>query len=135
VDPGITDGHHGIAHKADGDAPKLAQNTQINRWYAQQLAYLVTRLKAIPEGDGTAFDNTLILWTNEQAKGNNHSVDRMPYLLIGNAGGYFETGRYVRQASEATHNQLLVSVLNAMGIETDEFGNVAYGTGPLPGLR
>jgi hypothetical protein len=130
----IEDGHHTIAHKADADTAKLAQNTLINRWYAEQLAYLVAKLKATPEGDGTAFDNTLILWTNEQAKGNNHSVDRMPYLLIGNAGGYFQTGRYIQQASEVSHNQLLVSVLNAMGIETEEFGNVEYGTGPLPGL-
>lgn len=134
ADPNVSEGHHALAHKGDEDAAKNELNTQINRWYATQLAYLVDKLKSIPEGDGTLFDNTLILWTNEQAKGNNHSRDRMPYLLIGNAQGTFQTGRYIRQNTAMSHNQLLVSILNAMGVETDTFGNPAYGTGPLPGL-
>jgi hypothetical protein len=134
ADPDIDEGHHTLAHKGDQDTVKNALNTKLNSWYATQLAYLVDKLKAIPEGDGTLFDNTLIFWTNEQAKGNNHSRDRMPYVLIGGAQGYFQTGRYLRQASAMSHNQLLVSILNAMGVETDTFGNPDYGTGPLPGL-
>jgi hypothetical protein len=134
ADPNITEGHHSLAHKGDEDAPKVAQNTAINRWYAEQLAYLISALKAIPEGEGTVFDNTVILWTNEQAKGNNHSRERMPYVLAGSAGGYFATGRYLTQNQETGHNELMVSLLNAMGVETEEFGNPEFGKGPLPGL-
>jgi hypothetical protein len=72
IDPTISEGHHSLAHKGDEDLVKVEQNTKINAWYAQQLAYLIDRLKAMPEGDGTVFDNTVILWTNEQTKGNNH---------------------------------------------------------------
>ena len=134
VDPEIVEGHHSLAHKGDEDTVKVAQNTKINTWYAQQVAYLINRLKSIPEGDGTVFDNTVIFWTNEQAKGNNHDRHKMPYLLAGSAGGYFNTGRYVTQDSETGHNKLLVSLLNSMGIEAEEFGNPEFGTGPLPGL-
>lgn len=134
VDPTIKEGHHSLAHKGDEDTVKVAQNTLINTWYAEQLAYLIDRLKAIPEGDGTVFDNTVILWTNEQAKGNNHSRAEMPYVLAGNAGGYFKTGRYIVQPQAIGHNRLLVSVLNAMGIDTQEFGNPEFGKGPISGL-
>ncbi|PRQ03743.1 hypothetical protein ENSA5_12930 [Enhygromyxa salina] len=134
VDPMIVEGHHSLAHKGDQDTVKIAQNTLVSAWYAEQLAYLITRLKAIPEGDGTVFDNTVILWTNEQAKGNNHSRHDMPYLLAGSAGGYFKTGRYITQDGDVGHNKLMVSLLNAMGIETETFGNPEFGTGPLPGL-
>ncbi len=134
VDPAIVEGHHSIAHKGDEDAPKVTQNTKINTWYAEQLAYLIERLKAIPEGDGTVFDNTVILWTNEQAKGNNHDRSDMPYVLAGSAGGYFKTGRYIVQQQETGHNKLLVSLLNAMDIDAEEFGNPEFGRGPISGL-
>jgi hypothetical protein len=56
-------------------------------------------------------------------------------VLAGSAGGYFKTGRYIEfNGQKLGHNRLMVSLLNAMGIEADEFGNPEYGTGPLPGL-
>jgi hypothetical protein len=134
LDPGIVEGHHSIAHKGDEDWLKVAQNTTINTWFAEQLAYLIGALEAIPEDDGTVFDNTVILWTNEQAKGNNHDRTDMPYVLAGSAGGYFDTGRYLNIGEQTGHNKLLVSLLHAMDIDEDEFGDPQYGTGPLSGL-
>ncbi len=134
VDPAIVEGHHSLAHKGDEDTVKMHQNTLISTWYATQLAGLITRLKGIPEGAGSVFDNTVILWTNEQSKGNNHDSRGMPYLLAGSAGGYFSTGRTVEFEGDVGHNRLLVSLANSMGIETNEFGNPEFGTGPLPGL-
>jgi hypothetical protein len=134
VDPAIKEGHHALAHKGDEDTTKVHHNTLINTWYASQLASLIDRLKAIPEGDGTVFDNTVILWTNEQSRGNNHDRRKLPYVIAGSAGGYFKTGRYVEFPDGTAHNHLLVSLLNSMDIETEEFGNPIYGTGPLTGL-
>jgi hypothetical protein len=134
IDPAIVEGHHSIAHKGDEDHIKVVQNTKINVWFAEQLAYLIDALKAIPEGDGSVFDNTVILWTNEQAKGNNHDRANMPYVLAGSAGGYFDTGRYLVQGEQTGHNKLLVSLLHAMDIDEDEFGAPQYGKGPLSGL-
>jgi hypothetical protein len=134
INPEIKEGHHGIAHKGDEDTIKVQQNTQINTWYASQLASLIDRLKAIPEGDGTVFDNTVILWTNEQSRGNNHDRRDMPYVLAGSASGFFKTGRYVEFPKKTGHNHLLVSLLNAMDIDADEFGDPEFGKGPLTGL-
>ena len=135
VDPEIREGHHLLAHKGDEDTRKVLQNTRINAWFAAQLSSLIDRLKAIPEGEGTVFDNTVILWTNEQSKGNNHDRAGMPYVLAGSAGGHFDTGRYVEQPSAVGHQQLMVSLMNAFDIEGTRFGNPEYGTGPLAGLR
>lgn len=130
----MREGHHTLAHKGDEDRVKVAQNTRINAWHAGQLASLVDRLKALPEGDGTVFDNTVILWTNEQSKGNNHSRNGMPYLLLGSAGGALNTGRYVVQDRESSHNQLMVSLLQALGTEATSFGDPEYNDGGLAGL-
>lgn len=134
LDPAIIEGHHSIAHKGDEDEVKVKQNTKINTWFAEQLAYLIGALSAIPEDDGTVFDNTVILWTNEQAKGNNHDRANMPYVLAGSAGGYFDTGRYLKLPAQTPHNKLLVSLLHAMGVDDESFGDPQYGKGPISGL-
>lgn len=130
----IREGHHSLAHKGDQDLKKIEQNTAINRWQFQQLAYFIQKLKEIPEGDGTVFDNTVIFCTDEQAQGNTHDRRNMPYVLAGSAGGYFNTGRYVSGPDGGAHNHLLVSLMNSMGVEGDIFNTDAYGVGPISGL-
>jgi hypothetical protein len=107
---------------------------EVRRWFAGELAYLVDRLKEIPEGDGTLFDNTVVVWTSGIATGNDHGSRNLPFALLGSAGGYFRTGRVVRTGGMA-HNHLLTSLCQAMGLDdVDHFGDASYGRGPVPGL-
>ena len=77
--------------------------TKINKWYCEQLAYLAKRLAETPEpgGDGSLLDNTLIVWTNELGKGNSHTLDNIPFVLVGN-GLDFKMGspRLQRRAAQ-----------------------------------
>lgn len=130
---GIEDRHHDLSHEGDGNGSARDKLVQINRWYAEQLAYLIDRLKAIPEGEGTVFDNTCILWGNELGKGNSHTRDGIPFVMAGSAGGHFRTGRYLR-FDRASHCDLLTSLAQAYGVEADRFGDVRFSNGPLPGL-
>jgi hypothetical protein len=133
---GIPDGHHDLSHRSDTDADAVSKLTQINTWYATQMAGLISRLKSTPDaGGGTLFDNTLMLWCNELAKGNTHSRQDAPYVLAGNAGGTLATGRFVSYEGQGLpHNNLMVSLLNAMGIPDTTFGKPDWCTGPLAGL-
>lgn len=133
---GINEGHHELSHLSDDDAVAVTKLTQINQWYAAQFATLIGKLKAIPEGDGTMLDNTLLLWCNELAKGNIHRHSDAPYVLAGRAGGGLRTGRFLSYADGATvpHNNLLVSLLNAMGLPDTTFGKAEWCQGPLSGL-
>jgi hypothetical protein len=106
----------------------------VNRWYMTELAKFIELLTAMPDTNGTTvMDNTLILVVNELAHGSLHSWQNMPFFLVGSAGGYFKTGRYLTFDSKY-HNDLLVSVLNAMGAADTTFGKAELCTGPLPGL-
>jgi len=134
LDPAITQGHHDLSHKPDNDPDAVDSLTRINRWYATQLATLMDKLAAVPEGDGTLLDHTLILWSNELAIGNVHSRTDAPYVLGGRAGGRLATGRFLKYPGDVPHNNLLVSLLNAMGIPDQTFGKPDWCTGPLPGL-
>jgi hypothetical protein len=130
---GIADGHHDLSHRGDDDADAVDKLTRINNWYAQQLASLIAQLKAVPDGTGTLFDSTLILWCNELAKGNTHSRTGAPYVLAGGAGGALRTGRFLQYA-DLPHNNLLLSLLGAYGLPDTSFGKPEWCTGPLTGL-
>jgi hypothetical protein len=124
---------HTLSHAGPSNAEARVELVLRAKWHAEQLAYLLDRLAEIPEGDGTVLDNTLVVWGNEVSQGNTHAHTDMPILVAGSAGGALRTGRYLEYPG-ASHSDLLVSVLNAMGVETTTFGRPEYCTGPLPGL-
>lgn len=126
---GIDDRYHEITH-----SPYSTEQTAIGTWYAEEFAYLLDRLEAIPEGDGTLLDNTCVAWVTEQGArtpNDEHSRDDMPWIIAGKCGGYFRTGRYL-DVSGFQSNSFLVTLMNAMGIAGDSFGNVT--ASPLPNV-
>jgi hypothetical protein len=102
----------------------------VNVWYAEQFAALLDELDAVPEGDGTLLDHTVVLWGNELGRGNSHARTKIPFVMAGGANGYFRTNRFLQYDNDS-HSNLLVSICNAMGMETTTFGNPAYCQGPL----
>jgi hypothetical protein len=130
---GIPESHHSLAHAGDSDTAARQKLIAIETWYAGQLAYLIAKLKATPEGGGSVFDNTTILWFSDVSKGNDHSRKAMPHILAGSCGGALRTGRHV-QYSGKQHNDLLVSLLNGMEVPDTTFGDPEYCSGPLPDL-
>jgi hypothetical protein len=131
---GIDEAHHDLSHLSDDDAAAVDKLSRIESWYASQLATLIAKLKAIPEGDGSVLDNTVILFCNELAKGNTHSRQDAGYVLAGRAGGSLKTGRFLRYDGNTPHNGLLISLLNAMDVPDQRFGNPEWSNGPLSGL-
>jgi hypothetical protein len=132
---GITDQeHHLLTHSSDDDAHANDELTKIYTWYADRFAYFLDQLDAIPEGDGTMLDNCLVVWGSELGKGNNHSFERVPFVLAGGAAGQLTGGRYLT-FDGVPHNRLLVSVCNLMGLTgVQTFGTTDQGRGPLSGL-
>lgn len=124
---------HTLSHAGTSNTTAWAERTDRFRWYAERIVRIMDRLAQIPEGGGSVLDNTLIVWGNEVSKGNLHTHDNIPFLMIGSAGGYFKTGRYLEYAGEP-HNKLLVSILHAMGVEATNFGHASFTDGPLTGL-
>ena len=132
---GVDEGHHELSHNGDEDLKSQEKLTRINKWYAEQLAYLAKRLAETPEpgGGGSLLDNTLIIWTNELGKGNSHTLDNIPFVLVGN-GLDFKMGRSLK-FGEVPHNRLLLSLAHGFGHRIDRFGNPDFcGAGPLSQL-
>lgn len=118
----ITDGHHGLSHEPDTDDAAKAKLIKINQWLAGEVRYLVDRLAATPEpgGDGTLLDNTLVVWTNELGKGNSHTLDNIPFVLVGGGFG-FDMGRSLKLGG-VPHNRLHLALAHAVGHRLESFG-------------
>jgi hypothetical protein len=132
---GVTEGHHELSHKDDKDEKPQESLTKINKWFCEQLAYLAKRLAETPEpgGGGSLLDNTVLVWTNELGKGNSHTLDNIPFVLVGN-GLDFRMGRSIKYP-KLPHNRLLLSLSHGMGHRIERFGNPDFcGAGPLPDL-
>ncbi len=119
--------HQSIAHSATSDAQDNDASDKmatVGAWHAEQLARIIDQLKSIPEGDGSVFDNTAILWTNECAWGN-HGHNPIPVVLAGTMGGYLRNGLYLEEELRSTegYRSLLTTLANGMGHAIDTFGD------------
>jgi len=130
----IADDEHILGHQPDTDVHAWGKLAVIRKWYMRQLAYLMGKLEAVKEGEGTMLDNTAIVWCSEITSGNTHSHHDAPFLLCGGAGGAWRTNRLLEFPGDVPHNNLLVSLLNGMGVSATSFGEPSHCTGPLSGL-
>lgn len=129
---GINEGHHELSHEPDTNEKAVEKLTKINRWFAEQLAYMAKRLAETPEpgGPGSLLDNTTIVWTNELGKGNSHTLDDIPFVLLGGGLG-FKMGRSLK-FKKTPHNRLLLALAHGFGHRIAKFGNPDFcGGGPL----
>jgi len=131
---------HDLTHRVNGRDP-LADHVDARAVIFQQMlrmnevvGSLADRLAAAIEPDGsTLLDHTLIVYVSQIGSGN-HTLRNLPWYMVGSCQGYFQTGRYIRSSTERAHNDLMVSVANAMGVPLTVFGDPSVCTGPLAGL-
>ncbi|MEO8904507.1 MAG: DUF1552 domain-containing protein [Polyangiaceae bacterium] len=128
----LPDYHHAYQHEHGFQPDAL---NKIYTWYAQNFAYLLQKLDAVKEADGTTLlDNTLVVWVTEIQKPDTHGQTNVPYVLAGKAQGRVRPGRWLQVKSGTPNNNLLVTILNIFGGTEQTFGDPMYCTGPLAGI-
>lgn len=141
---GVTTRHHDASHFDENSASSVDAFVKLQRWYSQQLAYLLNALRGQPTADGkTLLDHTLVLLHSELGHSSRHDHQDMPFILAGHGGGLVG-GRFLdyrgrnnnpgTSGQNEAHTKLLVSVANALGIPVNSFGYTGHGSGPLNGL-
>ena len=119
---GVSDSHHPLSHHQDEPA-KLQRLHQVNEYHLQQFAYLVAKLDALPEGDGTMLDSTLFLYGTGISDSNTHFHDDLPIALVGGKNAGIKGGRYIRYPADTPLANLHVSILEKLGVEVEAFGD------------
>src|SRR5262249_2248446 len=67
----------------------------INRWHVEEFAYLVGKLKSVPDGSVTVLDHTRAILVHEHAEANSHKTAGLAMITAGHAGN-MKTGLHTR---------------------------------------
>jgi hypothetical protein len=118
----VRDGHHSASHDDLSDGYE-----RISRFHLSQLAYLATRLEAMPEGEGTVLDNCCLMWLSNMWAGWKHDNMKLPVVLAGGLGGTLKTGRTLDYLNAGDEHRrvcsLYLSIMDRMGVTLDRFGD------------
>jgi len=118
----VRNGHHAASHDNLSDAYE-----RIARFHLSQMAYLATKLDAMPEGDGTVLDNSCLMFLSNLWNGSKHVSTQLPVVLAGGLGGTLETGRSLDYLNAGDENRkmcsLFLGIMDRMGIELSRFGD------------
>jgi hypothetical protein len=124
---GVPDQHHPVSHHRN-DAALIEKKTKIDAYHVSFLAYLAAKMQATPEGDGTLLDQSLLMYGGGMGDGNLHRHTDLPCVLLGGLGGRVKTGRHIVYPSGTPMANLLVTVLDKLGVAVEAIGD---SSGPL----
>jgi hypothetical protein len=137
---------HEVGHNKDTKGvPALDVRAKLRAHHLTLVDRLVQGLKQLPEGNGSVFDNTVILYFPENGE-THHSVgSEVPFVIVAGDNARVRTsGRYIRlpgynQPGHKTLGNFYTSLLNAYGNPIKHYGDLDPGlkmeqTGPIPSL-
>ena len=132
---GVEEQGHNLGHMEQPNNPIWIKIRQYN---SRMLVKLMEQLESVPEGSGTMMDNTLIVYTSNNADKQHTSGTTWPVMLLGNCGGIFKTGYFTQLDGKRPINALYSTLLNVSGVPCDRFNmsdkmaaKFDSGTGPL----
>ena len=119
---GIPEAHHQLSHHR-GDEEKLAKIARIDRFYVEQFAWLLDRMRSIADGDRSLLDHSMVVYGGCISEGNQHLHSDLPIVLAGRGGGSLRPGRRLQTPDATPACNLHVALARRMGVQLSEFGD------------
>jgi hypothetical protein len=114
--------HHSMTHNQKGDGYKDVQ--KIDAFHMRQYAYVLARMKAMKESDGSSLlDNSIVAYGAGLGDGATHQYYDLPMIVAGKAQGQIKQGRLVKCPSGTLNSNLWLTFANLMGLEIDRFAD------------
>ena len=114
---GFSDQHHSQTHYGS-DQEMIRKVAAINQLNVDQFAYMVTKMHALKEGDGTLLDHSIMMWGSGLEDGDQHRRDNLPFIIAGKGGGSLKTGRFLSNV-RGNQGDLLTTLLSCAGVPLD----------------
>jgi hypothetical protein len=117
---GVPEPHHPVSHHTN-DPEKLVKLAKINAHHVSLFAYLVEKLQATPDGDGSLLDHTLYLLGSGMGNPDVHDHSNLPIVVAGGRGAQFKGGRHIRFEKQTPLANLHLTLLDKVGVHLDTF--------------
>ncbi len=102
---------------------KRSMYCAVNRWHHEQVAYLLGRMKELPDGDGSLLDNTMLLYGSSLGDGHAHDEEDLPVVIAGHGAGAIKSGRQLRFEDSFSLSNYHLFTLQQMGVQAERFGD------------
>ncbi len=119
---GVPDPHHPLTHHGN-DPEKIARMAKINQYHVSLFAYLVEKLVATPDGDGSLLDHSTYLYGSGMGNPNAHDHINLPIMVAGGGAGRMTGGRHVRYPDPTPLANLHLTLLEKAGVRMDSFAD------------
>jgi len=115
--------HHELTHEEPVDEmlgyqPKATYFVERSM---ETLGSMLKMLDGVKEGAGTLLDNTLVLATSESNFAKIHSVDNLPILVAGRAGGKWKSGQHIDGKGDPS-SRVGLTIQQVMGMPVETWG-------------
>ena len=119
---GISEPHHPLTHHGN-DPEKIAKMAKINEYHVSLFAYLLEKLKATPDGEGSLLDHSMYLYGSGMGNPNAHDHTNLPIVVAGGGAGRLKGGRHVRYTEPTPLANLHLTLLEKAGVRMDSFAD------------
>jgi hypothetical protein len=118
---GVPDAHHPLSHH--NNVPELIERMHhINKYHAELTGRYLKRLSETPDVDGSLLDNMTILYGSGISNSSGHSGKNLPLMVLGVGAGTLYGGRHLVYKGAPVHANLLVTLMDKMGVPLDKVG-------------
>jgi hypothetical protein len=119
---GLPEAHHSMSHHGN-NPEKMAVYSKLNHYHVDTLAYFIRKLQAIPDGDGTLLDHSVVLYGSGMSDGNTHNNFNVPVVVVGGRDQRIAGNRHLRYPKGTPLANLSLSLLIKFGIPAESFGD------------
>lgn len=121
---GIMESFHPLSHHSNMPANK-EKLAQLNAYHVSMFGYLLEKMTATPDGDGTLLDNSILMWGSGMSDSNVHNHGPLPILLAGGGSGKLAGGRHITAGvgKDRPLSNLLLSILHKVDVPVETFGD------------
>jgi hypothetical protein len=117
---GVPEPHHPVSHHTN-DPEKLAKLARINAYHVSLFAYLVGKLQATPDGDGSLLDHTIYLLGSGMGNPDIHNHTNLPIVLAGGRTSKLRGARHIRYEQPNPLANLHLTLLDKVGVHLESF--------------
>jgi len=118
----VPDAFHPISHHQN-DKTKIDKLVKIQTYHTQIMARFVSKLAALPDGDGSMLDHAILFYGSNMSNSNAHNHYPLPSALIGGGNGKIKGNQHLKYADQTPLSNLLLTIVNRAGIPVDKVGD------------
>jgi hypothetical protein len=119
---GVSDAFHPLSHHQN-DKSRKDRLVKIQTYHSQAFAKFLTKLAAMPDGDGSVLDHSILLYGSNMSNSNAHDEYPLPTIVVGGGAGKVKGGQHLKYPEKTPLANLLHTLLDRAGVPVEKFGD------------